>query len=382
MKDVKKIKILTIHFGVNHGSVLQAYALSKYLSNNGFDAKIIDYIPKRYSLWTNLEKKKGQYPVFILIAYYLILCLRLYPKRYMFRHFCKKNLMLTNCIKGADGLKDISDDGDVFVAGSDQVWNEDYNGTDDFSYYFDFLPDCKKRVAYAASFGKSELFPEKYGKIVINYLRKFDAIGVREIDGVNKLAHYGIEAVHVTDPTMLLNKEEWRDFSKTSIYRRLRNKPYILVYVMDGIYEKLLDLAKMIKKRYGYMIIVLAFYRIADPSIDKMLHWADPKDFVALVDGAECVVTNSFHGTAFSIIFEKPSIICGKKNYNSRMLGTLCRLGLERNFVGFDKILSHEEMFELIENKERMQKAQLELMDWIGESKEFLLEALNNISSD
>lgn len=374
---MKRIRILTIHFGTNHGSVLQAYALAKHLNNAGNEAKIIDYIPKRYNIWSNLlERKKGKYPWPIIIAYYPIHLLKVLPVRNMFERFCRDILFLTGRVTNPKDLKSVATEGDIFIAGSDQIWNEDYNGFDDFSYYFDFLPDEKKRIAYAASFGKEALFEEKYGEKVVEYLKKFDWIGMRESTGVDKLAHYGISGVHVCDPTMLLSQEEWRNFAKDSKYKQKDSKPYLLVYVMDGVYDKLLECAQIIKRELGYNIVVVAFNKITDGCIDRMVFKVNPRDFVTLVDGATCVITNSFHGTVFSIIFEKPSVILGKSKYNSRMLGLLEKLGMTDRFIPKDTLIKDEQLLNIIQNKEQMKKAQALLSKWIKTSKELLDSAI------
>lgn len=375
---MKRIRVLTIHFGVNHGSVLQAYALTKYLGNLGYDAKTIDYIPKRYRIWNVLiHNKRGKYPLPLIVAYYPLLFFKLFPLKNMFRRFCKKNLSLTKFVSDTAGLKEIADDGDIFIAGSDQVWNEDYNGLNEFSYYFDFLPYGKTRIGYGASFGKEDLFEEEYGKKVIGCLEKFERIGMRESAGVEKLAHYGIKGTNVCDPTMLLTKEEWREFSRNSKYRKPNNDvPYILIYAMDGVYDRLLEYARIVKEKYGYAIYVVAFNKISDKCIDKMIYRANPKDFVALVDGASCVITNSFHGTVFSIIFGKPSLIIGKGKYNSRMLGTLEKIELMNHFIPKDSSISTDVVYELIEDKEPLERAQVLLGKWIKESKDFLDSAL------
>ena len=370
-KSAKKVDIITIHFGTNHGSVLQAYALSNYLNSVGCEAEIIDYVPKRYKIWNALLLKKGKlYPLPVLLAYYPIAVIKSIRVRKIFERFLKKNLNLTRKYSTSIQLRERPPKADIYISGSDQVWNNDYNGDKDNSYFLDFVGGNGKKIAYAASFGKEEISDSEYLYKIKPMLKSFNKISVRESDALNILGKIGVESTHVVDPVFLLSKEQWTDFAndfKTT-------EPYILVYVMDGLYSELLDCAHKIKEETGNSIYVVSFRKIKDSRIDKCFHLANPKDFVGLINNASAVVTNSFHGTAFSVLFQKNFITIGKKMYNSRMISLLNKLLLQKHFIPTGENHSIEKINFAI--KRENNDSENILQKWIADSKEFINKLL------
>ena len=371
MEQGNKVNIITIHFGTNHGSVLQAYALSHYLQGIGYDAKIIDYVPERYKIWNNLLlRKKGKYPLPVIMAYYPFAVLKNYRVRKLFDNFLKHNLNLTKRYSTKEELKNSPPVADIYVTGSDQVWNNDYNGDNEYSYFLDFIPENSKKVAYAASFGKENM-PEEQLQKISHLLQDFGAISVREADAKRILETIDIRATHVTDPVFLFSREEWREFAS----KKKTEKSYILVYVMDGLYTELLDYAQKLKEHTGKKIYVVSFRKIDDPRIDKCFYLASPKDFVALIDNADAVVTNSFHGTAFSVIFQKNFITIGKEKYNSRMQSLLDKLGLNSHFIPTGANYEIGDIQKALEQTDTEQVEKI-LREWIEESKMYIQSAM------
>ena len=369
----EKVNIITIHFGTNHGSVLQAYALSSYLNSIGCDAKIIDYVPDRYKIWNSLVARKGaQYPLPVIAAYYPVALLKNFRVRKIFENFLNSNLNLTERFSDKEELKKNPPQAEVFISGSDQVWNNDYNGNNDYSYFLDFVPENAKRIAYAASFGKENVDEQDYIDRIKPLLQSFDKISVRETDAQNILNGLNIPSTHVTDPVFLLTKEQWGKFGKSV----KTDKPYTLVYVMDGIYEELLDYAQKIKEKTGNAIYVVSFKKLKDERVDKCFYLANPKDFIGLMESADTVVTNSFHGTAFSVLFQKKFISIGKEKYNSRMLSLLQKLGLTEHFVPVKSNLPPEKVVKMIQRNDT-EDVDNRLQEWISLSKEFIRESLD-----
>lgn len=371
-KSAKKIKIITIHFGTNHGSVLQAFALSNYIRSLGHDAQIIDYVPERYRVWNSLIlKKRAKYPLPVIMAYYPLALVKSMRLRNLFKNFLKCNLNMTRNYSKSDELKKNPPNADIYITGSDQVWNDDYNGAGELSYFLDFVPDDAKRIAYAASFGK-EATEQEYLCKIKPLLNKFDAISVRESDAVGILDQLKLNSVHVVDPVFLLDKEQWISFENTPEVK----EPYTLVYVLDGKYDELLDYAEKIKEKTGNKIYVVSFGKKKDARIDKQFHMANPKDFVGLVHNAAAVCTNSFHGTAFSVIFRKKFITIGKPKYNSRMLSLLNKLSLEKHFVPTGSDLNPDAIQEILQSAD-IENIDISLQSWVSESKVFIEEQLD-----
>ena len=367
--DTKKsVAIITIHFGTNHGSVLQSYALSNYLDSIGCEARIIHYVPERYKVWNTLvNKKANKYPLPVILAYYPIAFCKKFRVRRIFDSFIKKNLILTKKYSSKQELQKKPPKADIYITGSDQVWNDDYNGNDEFSYFLDFVNEDAKCIAYAASFGKEDVLENDYLDIIKSHLAKFTAISVRESNAQYILSKIGIESTHVVDPVFLRTQQQWRDFATKY---PVKNQ-YTLVYVMDGIYDELLDYAYKIKQETGNKIYVVSFRKIKDHRIDRCFHTADPKDFVGLVDNANVVVTNSFHGTAFSILFQKRFLTIGKEKYNSRMLSLLQKLNLESHFIPTGEHCEAQKIMTAINRQDILLEDEM-LQKWIAESKDFI----------
>lgn len=363
----KKVNIITIHFGTNHGSVLQAYALSNYLQGIGHDVRIIDYVPERYNVWNSLLlRKKNKYPLPVIMAYYPFAVMKGYKVRKLFDSFVKNNLNLTRRYSSKEELKNCPPMADIYISGSDQVWNNDYNGDNEYSYFLDFVPNHAKKVAYAASFGKEDV-PQKHLSDIKPLLQDFDKISVREADAKRILAPIGIYATHVVDPVFLFSKQEWREFAT----KHETDKPYILVYVMDGLYNELLDYAQKWKEQTGKKIYVVSFKKIKDQRIDKCFYLTSPKDFVGLIDNADAVITNSFHGTAFSILFQKDFMTVGKEKYNSRMCSLLSKLNLDKHFIPTGKNYGIMDMKTALEHS-NAEQVETVLREWIAESKKYI----------
>lgn len=318
--------IITIHFGINYGSALQAFAMSEIIGNIGLDTEIIDYIPERYSRRARYFEKSG-------IAGKLK-CLAAFPFRFgyqhIFRSFLKKNLPLSKRCESVDELTKNCCGYDVYFAGSDQIWNSNYNKRVDPVYYLSFAPEKAKKIAYAASFGKSELeaWETKDTEIL---LHNFDAVSVREEQAkaiVNKL---GYDAVHVLDPTMLIDKSIWSEkFSP-----RGHSEPYVLVYALNHEEKTLVRFARRIADKHSLKVKLISFSYFGEkiPGSDECLTYQSPDDFVRLMAGADYVVTNSFHGVAFSINLNKQFIAVKRKLYNSRLESILKKFELSERMV-------------------------------------------------
>jgi hypothetical protein len=185
------------------------------------------------------------------------------------------------------------------------------------------------------------------------------------------LAQCNVSGKHVVDPTMLLSPVEWSEFASS---RQIKEK-YILVYVMDGKYDKLLEHAEKIKAVTGLCIYVICFRPIKDKRIDKCLFKCRPDDFVALMRDAEFVITNSFHGTVFSTIFGKRLLVVGKSKYNSRICSFLSKTLQSHRYFDNKACLSSYDIRRVISFDDNKATNQV-IQEWINESAEFLAKAI------
>lgn len=326
-----RIGILTFHCAHNFGAVLQAYALQEYLLKVGYNVYIIDYKP---DYLVDSYKIFGNFPSgFKSIKALLGECMRLPRriKRYTaFASFTDKymrklklNLHATNQII------------DIFIFGSDQIWNKEIShGRYDPIFLGNFeAARGKRKIAYSASSGH-KLMNDKELDSLCRYLRKFTAVGVRE-ESLHDLLipHVPCDVCIVLDPTILVD----RDVFEKILRKPKVSKKYILVYqaylVRNGKGSRdIIEIAEHLAKQIDGIVIDLSFYLTFYKK--KYSKVVSPEEFLGYVKYAECVVTNSFHGTAFSIIFEKSFYtIKVNKKVDMRALSLLDSLDLAPRMI-------------------------------------------------
>lgn len=312
-----KIRTITCHHVYNHGALLQAWALVSYLSKLGHDAKIIDYRPSKFYTLSVNNPKFDFIPIrwLYLIAKFpsWLLSLRrkgafdLFYQKYL-RHFTTPNTFISKT-----ELENNPPAADLYIAGSDQIWNTELGNGKDSSFYLNFGSKDIKRISYAASYATKSISNEWFD-FVKSHLSNFDSISVRENSGVDITVSLGFDAYKVVDPVLLISKDEW----ETNFNLHLgTSESYILVYDC----EKSEDI-KIVAKRYAAMFKI-KIYSIGSQKLDyadKNFINNGPEDFVALIKNAKCVVSNSFHGSVFSMIFNKDFFVVNRTDgLNTRM---------------------------------------------------------------
>ncbi len=371
-----KIGIITIQ-GDNYGATLQAVALNSFLNSKGFNAENLDYNDVNRVKNSLSFKQKIINDLWTKVAVKLIIG---NMKKEKFEAFRKENLKFSKGQwRSKEALAADCPEYDIYMSGSDQIWNPDVM-RDDYNYLLAFTPDSAKKIAYASSFGKSKL-PDNKKDTYKKYLLRFNSIAVREKSGkdiVNDLLGY--EPEQVVDPTLLLNAEDW---SKITKYKPSEEK-YILCYYMPGdniVCGAIKKIAEDLSKKTGYKVVNLGlkeYYKFKsgmDCRVD-----AGPADFVNLFLGAEYVVTNSFHGTAFSTNFNKKVYVPINKDLDNtkarhiRMVDYLKTIGMDNSIipVGADGVIPDVLTIEFDYDKvnaniQNMRKA----------SVEYLLNAIN-----
>ena len=291
-----RIGILTFCNANNYGAVLQAFSLEKKIQALFGQAQLIDYrcpaieaMHKKRPVFGTGNIKKSVYNFLYNFAFF--------PRKKGFERF--RSYMNRSRIYSRDTIHEANNEYDVFISGSDQVFNLSLT-KGDRTYFLDFVEAEKKKVAYAASLG-AFLSEEKesYQKL----LNRFDAISLREKASAQIIKNeLGIDAQVIPDPVFLHSKEEWKEL--LHLKEQTNDKPYILIY---SLYEskELYRLAQAVKDQLGYKTVLITKALRPLAKADKIIRDADPIRFAELVMNAEYVVTNSFHGTAFSLIFEK-----------------------------------------------------------------------------
>lgn len=364
-----KIGIITIHFGFNYGSALQAYALSKYI-NSTFDdieAYVINYIPERYSKKNRYIKTAKEYRFLKRGMYLLAVAPFQMYVQYIFNKFLKSYVPMTRRVSNKEEAQEVSKDMEILIAGSDQIWNSDYNGGIDPIYYLEFAGTEKRKVSYAASCGKND-YNKKEWEIIDNFLKFFSYISLREEDSLNLFRSHGyIEAVQSLDPVFLINKNEWKKIERKP---GKSLKKYVLIYCLDSDETELIRIARQIASEKNLKIAMATYCHIWNYyDVDMLYRNKSPNEFLWLVSHADYIVTNSFHGVAFSINLEKQFVAVKRKKYNCRLDSILKIMGLSDRYIGKgDKFYGKEDIDYNIVN--------LYKQDYLSISKEYLSNVL------
>ncbi|GAA0098997.1 polysaccharide pyruvyl transferase family protein [Clostridium perfringens] len=364
------INIITMHRVFNYGSVLQTYALSTYLEKQGHNVKIIDYIPERFKIknvitYVNPKRNKSiLHKVAFIIA---ALPGRLLHKN-IFENFIDKNYKVTKeKYYNIDELKLNIPEADIYITGSDQVWNSGFENRVDKAYFLDFVPPNKKKIAYSSSFGKDKLDDYEVSEIK-KMLDKYNYISVREDSGLNILRNIGIkDAIQVIDPTLLLDKDEW---DKKASSRLIKEK-YLLIYQLNPN-KDIIKYANIIAREKKLKVAKFGWDYFKSSNIDINLNYKKPEDFLSAIKNAEFIVTDSFHGTIFSLKFNKKFICVAPPKYAGRLDSILRKVNLEDRMINGN--LNVENVYKNIDYK----KINIILKDEKIKAEKYLIDAINN----
>lgn len=332
---MKKAILVTLYEVCNYGTALQAYASQKVLEQLNIENEILNYKLKRLSkknLFVSAKEKKsvkGKIYSILSVLYRMIPNLII---RKIFSNFRKEYLVLTkDMYDGLESLKQNYPNADVYITGSDQVWNSEYNTGIDRVFFLDFLPKTIKKISYAASIGMDD-FREKEKQEIKKLLSSYTAISVREKSAQEAIEKLGLEAKLVVDPTLLLNKEEWKKIAT----KRLVKEKYLLLYIL-GRDKNLVKYAEKIASQKGLKIVKVGLDFIYSKKVDRSFSYASPNEFLSLFLYSDYVVTNSFHGLSFATNFHKQLAIVLPKTYSARLTSFLEYLNLEDRIIYTEK---------------------------------------------
>lgn len=327
----KKVSFITIFDNPNFGTYLQALALGLMIEKVGAKAEVVHYERPIWHVFPKwLMKFHFLEPLYLLKAY-----LRKYKSAIQqneCRKFVSRHISVTRTYYSYEELVKNPPKADIYMTGSDQVWNTAHNHGVDKSFYLGYAPKGVPRYAYAASIGMSNI-PAEYVEETKELLSKYSRISVRERSNIDLLASIGIESEQVLDPTLLLNCEEWRKYARPMVF----DEPYLLVYSVESQQRDVIvgEIAQKIAKAKGLKIYEVNYFgeNKVIPGCDRHFFYATPDLFLSLVSNASYVVVSSFHGTAFSINFNKEFLSVAPDRFSSRLDGILNMTGLESRKV-------------------------------------------------
>lgn len=361
----------------NYGGVLQAYALTEYLKNKGFDVEQICY---------KIAVENTPLSAMVLL-------------RAKISNIAQKILMLqinkgikarnknfdafTNSISHSQAVYDdgnISDSNkvyDVFITGSDQVWNPSYYNQ---TFFLDFVEDGKKCLSYAASIATGKLSDGQRATFK-KHFEKYTAISLRENDAEVIQELTNIPVKWVLDPTMLLTKEEW---DKVSAPRMIKEK-YLFCYFLGRNEEERQIATEFAKKNNLKLVTIphlMGYFERSDKGFgDEQILSASPAEFVSLIKNAEFVFTDSFHATSFSNIYEKEYFVfqrAGFKGMSSRIYSVCSLFGTQSRFLDTVEKQNVQYIEKIIQEEIGKEKNRALFDDKKKESEEFLLKALKD----
>lgn len=343
-----RIGIITYHFARNYGAILQCYALQSYLESKGHRVEVLDYMTERQARNNSLHHKREN-PVKNLAVNIALLPFeaKRRSKERKFVEFERNMLTLSPRLRAVDELATyVNEEGfDLLISGSDQVFNPKI---DDFDRAF-LLPfdTTAKKASFAASFGSATI-----GEVAgfCDDFRKFDFLCVREKSDAPIVANLcGVDPSIVDDPVFLLGRKDWGRIESKG------GSPLASGYVLGYFINKeassrYIALTRVAAEALGLPVVVINVRFGADSFRKGMITDADPSEFLSLFSGSSFVCTDSFHGTAFSLIYGKPFVSFEPKTGSSdwRKRDLLEKTGEQRRSIAVDREEAQKELMELV----------------------------------
>ena len=338
-KTIQKmtVKVITRHAPSNYGSLLQSIATQTVLEHLGYECKMIDYQRKDergIRMVLNQVSRKKDFSSPLKKLFYIIIR---YPvEKYAQCRFDRMRNRYLKMTKRCTTPEDLSQlKADAFMTGSDQVWGPVITGMYDAAYFLQFATGGAKRLSYAASFGKTN-FDAATTRVYQQMLASYDEITVREDSAVQMLESWGAKNCYgqVLDPTLLLSADEWIDLL---VYEEMQIKyasqKYILVYQIHND-RQLSSYALRLAAHTGLKLLRVNPFMHQVHRGGKFVLCPDVTEFLSLIKNATYIVTDSFHGTCFSLTFEKQFIeVLPNNTTGTRNQSILALTGLSNRIV-------------------------------------------------
>lgn len=325
----KVIYQVTFHHAHNFGAMLQAYALQQFAREQGFCCIAVDYEDTKAKRYISINRHgswKEQLRC-IISNFYLIMYRK--EKNIGFRkfeEFYETYLLKTERCSSLDEVKNLSLRGETLLVGSDQMWT--LNSQNKFSQFamLQFGEGCRK-CSYAVSVGKDI---SGHKEEFIRYINDFSYLSVREKRTMQLLQNWGLSCETHLDPVFLPSRDTWKALfvERTSLCKG----KFILCYdlIKSPIEQRVLD---VLKKKYGYPVILLTMRAHTELKADCVIRDAGPRDFITLIWNAEIVVTTSYHGVAFSLLFSKDFYAILTNHAPERIRDIMEHFGVEERMI-------------------------------------------------
>ena len=335
-KGIAAIFSINLHtYTLNYGSALQSYALQTYLKSQGKESVIVDFIPTHALAWNKRPyyKKTWSFKLFVKMLRWRISFNRRNRKfqRFFKKHYLKTSNTYTNQqVINADSLEGLSID--TLICGSDTIWKADQTGGFNHAFFLDSKLSLKaNKVAYAVSMGARDFSvaeETEFKELTSDYV----AIGVREHIVANRIKKYlKIDPIHVCDPTLLLNSEE---YIKLSTPPSRIKKGYVFIYTCEEPDIKMVEEARKLAKLKNLKVIEVShFFNNKYIFNHKVINDCGIEEWLGYMYNADYVVTNSFHGCCFSIIFKKQVFLFERNKTDFKMPDLVNKLGMKQCLI-------------------------------------------------
>lgn len=373
---MNSVGIITIHKINNYGSVLQAYALQQACEDLGFKTEIIDYcFPNKFhshNKFAVVSDRQPNEPTWIKVLFGFALKRQ---HKGIGAFVAKYQHLLERQYFSPDQLKDNAPGYDVYITGSDQLWNPRHcNG--DPAFMLHFAPDSAIKISYAASIG-TNVIPNELLPLYKELLGRYSSIAVREQSGCDIIRNLtGKDAKVVLDPTLLLDSNKWNEIAAA---KRQFKRKYILCYYLNysfNAFPYVDELARDMQKQTGYEIVRVARppHHLREPHTHYRVG-ASPEEFLALVRDSEMVLTTSFHGTAFAVNYGKPvlTVVKDRNACDSRQVSLMQALRLDGQIITVRNPLprASQAQYDVAQEQKRLTELRTDSID-------YLKKALNN----
>ena len=385
---MKKVGIVTLHFSINYGAILQCMALQNYLNKRGNETEVVDYVPdylqEYWRPWISpidACKKRliycGKNPVktsgIMIKTFFRTIGLNKNyfskKKKYdKFQSFLSRYVKLSSKhFSDIDELEAKCSRYDVIFSGSDQVWNPSFTkGKIDEVYLLNFGEGKYTKATYAASSGI--MGNDEYLGMLAHNIKDIPYISVREKSLAKSLnsKDSNLNVTRVIDPTLLIGADEWKKYESTA---GVPKEKYILVYCLKQ-HEEIAQVLSVLKQKLEIPVVDLSPSQVSNEKQDTLNESScGPDEFLGFIDKAEFVITNSFHASVFSILFEKKFLTIPDDSTGSRMVDLL------GDFMLMDRVYdSTRDVAEYLDDVD-YSKAREQLRILRGEADSFLTKA-------
>ncbi|WP_437371610.1 polysaccharide pyruvyl transferase family protein [Maribacter litoralis] len=366
-----KIALITIHRVTNYGAILQAFATKTVLSKYG-DVTTIDYKNRFLTRHMDYVRFEPSFHGLKMIVHDILNFKSRFKLIRKFEKFLFSNMNLSKVMDKTDLESGKADGFDIYVCGSDQIWNPliiSRNKSIDPIFFLSFVDKSKIKFSYASSIGNHE-YNDEQNKIVSELLLSFNSISTREKNGVKKLNNLvdDKEIYHVLDPTLLFNKQEW--MNSFAIKKSNNTEKYILVYSVPRT-ELLKKAIKFYRDILGYKVVSVDKVMLSLPFVDTHIKDAGPIQFIEIFSKASFVITDSFHGTCFALNFQIPFACIYIENKTNRQESLLGQLKVS------DRIIYKEEDFSNLTLNQDFSQIEIELSKLRKASLDYIDRAFN-----